>query len=249
MEKDGPIAVVKMNRPEVLNALDTQTLEELLILIELLVKGQQTKALILTGQGEKAFIAGADIKAMQSMSQHQLLDFLNLGQKVSNAFENAPFVTLAAVNGYALGGGFEMALACDFIFASSMAKFGLPEVTLGIIPGFGGTQRLARAIGTRRAKDMIMNAKIINVEEAHSLGIVNQICDSDTLLAESKTAVGRVAQYSTLAIRQVKRAIQCGSSLSFEDGLELEKNMCAVCFETPERKQAMEEFINKKGKR
>lgn len=249
MEKEGPIAIVKMNRPDVLNALDTQSLEELLILIELLAKGSQTKALILTGHGEKAFIAGADIKALQSMNQHQLMDFLNLGQRVSNAFENAPFVTLAAVNGYALGGGFEMALACDFIFAVPNAKFGLPEITLGIIPGFGGTQRLARAVGTRLAKDMILNAKIISAEEGKALGLVNQICPPETLISESKTAVGRVCQYSSIAIRQVKKAIQCGSSLSFEDGLELEKNMCAVCFDTPERIQAMEEFINKKGKR
>lgn len=249
LEQEGPIAVVRMNRPDVLNALDTQALEELVILMDLITKGKQIKVLIITGVDEKAFIAGADIKAMQKMTHVQLIDFLDLGQKVSNAFENAPFVTIAAVNGYALGGGFEVALGCDFIYAGTNAKFGLPEVTLGIIPGFGGTQRLSRAIGTRLAKEMIMTAKIIGAEEAKSLGIVNEIYQPELLLQQAKEAAGRIVQYSSLALRQAKKAIQCGSSLSFEDGLELEKNMCTVCFDTPERIRAMAEFVQKRGKR
>lgn len=249
IERDGPIAYMKMNRPEILNALDAVALEEILELLEQLAKETQIKALIITGRGDRAFIAGADIKAMQNMSHLQMMEFLNLGQKVSNAFENAPFVTFAAVNGYALGGGFEMALACDFIYASSTAKFGLPEITLGIIPGFGGTQRLAKAIGPRLAKEMILNGKIINAEEAKALGIVNQICDPEFLIQSCTDAAKRIIKFSSVAIQLAKKAVQRGTYLSLEDGLELEKNMCAVCFDTPERVEAMEVFINKKGAR
>ncbi len=183
-EKRGSVGIFKINRPEVLNALNKKLLEEFLLFLDLIPRTQQIKALILTGEGEKAFIAGADIKEMQGMDFLQMKQFCELGQKVTLALENAPFLTVAAVNGYALGGGLEMALACDFIYASKTAKVGLPEVSLGIIPGFGGTQRLARAIGTRLAKEMIMSGKVISAEEAQKLGIINHLSEPQDLLKD-----------------------------------------------------------------
>ena len=186
------IALVKINRPQVLNALNREVLTELNMLLDLLEVGQQTKALILTGEGEKAFIAGADIKEMQGMGSVEMRQFSELGQRLTNKLENASFLTIAAVNGYALGGGLEVALACDFIYASQTAKLGLPEVTLGIIPGFGGTQRLSRTIGTRLAKELIMSGTTITAEQALQYGIVNHISAPGSLLDDCTKAAQNI---------------------------------------------------------
>lgn len=248
LEKNGPIAFVKINRPESLNALNKELLEELAILIDLLTRGQQIKAMVLTGEGDKAFVAGADIKEMLQMTHVEMLRFCEMGQEVAHVIENAPFIIIAAVNGYALGGGLELALACDFIYASTTAKLGLPEVTLGIIPGFGGTQRLSRAAGTRLAKEMITTGKTISAPEAKEIGIVNRLCEPSQLLDECFQTASTIAKNSQMAVEQAKKAINVGYSLNIDDALELEKNMCAVCFSTPERQEAMQAFVDKKGK-
>lgn len=246
--QEGEVVVVKINRPHALNALNRETLEELLAFLEESAS-KPVRALVLSGEGEKAFIAGADIKEMQTMNHLQMLEFCTLGQKVANALESAPFLTIAAVNGYALGGGLEMALACDFIYASDKAKLGLPEVSLGIIPGFGGTQRLPRAIGTRLAKEMIMSGMILPAERARDIGIVNHVCKAETLLEDSLVTAGKITKNSYTAIIQAKSAINAGYHLGITEALELEKNMCAVCFATEERANKMLEFTERSTKK
>ncbi len=248
VERHGTVAVLTVNRPEVLNALNEAVMRELLHFLQESADKAACRALILIGAGSKAFIAGADIKQMSGMNHQQMLRFCELGQRVTMALEQAPFLTIAAVNGYALGGGLEMALACDFIYASQSAKMGLPEVTLGIIPGFGGTQRLARAIGTRQAKEVIMNGKMLSAEQAHNLGLVNRVCSDAALLEDCLETAQGMVKYSALAIAQIKRAVDGGYAMSLADGMELERNMCAVCFATPEREQGMAAFLKKVNK-
>ena len=225
------IAVLTVNRPQALNALNLETLEELR---NCLTSQQDIRVLILTG-AEKSFIAGADIKEMQAMNPQQIIEFCQRGQDVANLFETSPFVTIAAVNGYALGGGLEMALACDFIYASQKAKLGLPEVSLGVIPGFGGTQRLARAAGTRRAKEMIMSGQHISAHEALMYGIVNKVCEPESLLQECEKIAKTITGHSYEAIKRAKKAINEGS-------FELETQLFAECFGTKEREEAMSKW-------
>lgn len=248
-EKQSPyIGILKINRPEVLNAINKATLEEMLDFLQTKIKQEDCRVLIITGAGEKSFIAGADIKEMKNMAYTEMLQFTQLGQEVTQAISKAPIIAIAAVNGYALGGGFEMALACDFIVASKNAKFGLPEVSLGIIPGFGGTQRLSRIIGTRQAKELIMSGRTFNAEEAYARGIINHLFDSESLIKEACLISLEIIRHSHFAIIQAKRAIDTGYSLSMEEALELERNMCTVCFATEECNAGMAAFLERHHK-
>lgn len=241
------IAVIKVNRPKVLNALNKDVLKEMQRFLEATALEKKVKAVILTGEGDKAFIAGADIKEMNSYNKHQILEFCQLGQNVANALETAPFLTIAAVNGFALGGGLEMALACDFIYASDKAVLGLPETTLGLIPGFGGSQRLSRAIGTRSAKELIMSGRKIDAKTAESLGIVNRVCSPPELLSQCKQTTQEILKNSFSAVIGAKNAINCGMQLGLTSALELERNIFLSCFETPERNAAMTKFLQKQA--
>jgi enoyl-CoA hydratase len=247
-KQSSHIGILKINRPEVLNAINRATLEEMLDFLRNKSKQEDCRALIITGAGEKSFIAGADIKEMREMSNTEMLQFTELGQEVTQAISRVPLLTIAAVNGYALGGGFEMALACDFIYASKNAKFGLPEVSLGIIPGFGGTQRLSRAIGTRQAKELIMSGRTFTAEEAYARGIVNQICETETLIKDCSVVASEIIRHSHFAIVQAKHAIDAGYHLSMAEALELERNMCAVCFATEECSEGMTAFLERHHK-
>lgn len=248
-EKLGPhIGLLKINRPAVLNAINRSMLEQMLHFFRSPAEHKDCRAVIITGAGEKSFIAGADIKEMKGMSHTEMLQFTELGQEVTQAIAKSPLLTIAAVNGYALGGGFEMALACDFIYASKNAKFGLPEVTLGIIPGFGGTQRLTRILGTRQAKELIMSGRTITAEEAYGRGIVNHLCESDALLKECEVVASEIIRHSRFAITQAKHAIDAGYHLSMAEALELERNMCAVCFATEECAAGMTAFLDRHQK-
>jgi len=242
------IFLLKINRPKVLNALNTETLQELLDLLTSLGKNTACRTLIVTGAGDKSFIAGADIKEMQEMNPIEMMTFSALGQQVTLAFAASPFVIIAAVNGYALGGGLEMALAADFIYAAGTAKFGLPEVSLGIIPAFGGTQRLSRAIGIRRAKELTVTGRMFGAEEAKEWGIVNKICPLEELLPASVTCAQEILQHSRWAVAQAKRAIDVGCPLGLTEALELEKNMCATLFSTEERAAKMTAFLHQRSK-
>lgn len=239
------IALVRVNRPKVLNALNREVLEELLVFLQVTALQQQLRAVILSGTGEKAFIAGADIKEMQTLDNPKMLGFCRLGQEVADALENAPFLTIAAVNGYALGGGCELAMACDFIYASDTASFGLPEVSLGLIPGFGGTQRLPRIVGVPMAKELIMSGRKISAEEAMRVGLVNRVCSRDSLISACKATALEVSQHPFPATWQAKRAINGSIHMGLKEAFEHERNMCALCFASPERAQAMAIFLDR----
>lgn len=243
---DDHIVLLKINRPESLNALNQKTLQELLNFLQEHSYKTSIRCLIVTGAGDKSFIAGADIKEMLQMSQQELLLFCQLGQDVTMAFSRVPFPVIAAVNGFALGGGLEMALAADFIYASNTAKLGLPEVSLGIIPAFGGTQRLCRAIGTRAAKELIMTGRMIDAQEAKDLRLINKICLPEMLIQDSIATAKDIVKHSPCAIAQGKRAIDFGMHLSMNESLELEKNAALVTFQTEERKEKMKAFVERK---
>lgn len=237
---------LSIQRPEKLNALNTAVLRELQDFLMIHTQRKELRALIITGAGDKAFVAGADIKEMQTLDHMEMLELCKLGQRVTRMLETAPFATLAAVNGFALGGGLELALACDFIYASDRARLGLPEVTLGIIPGFGGTQRLARAAGSRQAKELVMSGKMISADEALRIGIVNRVCPHENLLEESRKTATAIAQNPLSATMQAKSVIVHGADMSLVDGLALERNACAVCFATPDREEGMQAFVEKR---
>lgn len=245
LQQTGPIATLTINRPKALNALNTETLHELKSFLDTLPTSG-IRVLIVTG-AEKAFVAGADISEMQPMRATDMLGFCDLGQGVMSQFENAPCVTIAAVNGYCLGGGLELALGCDFIYASENAQLGLPECGLGLIPGFGGTQRLARAIGTRRAKDLIFSARRIKAQEACSIGLVNHVVPAEQLLPTCIQAAEAICKQSFFAVMQAKRAINRGENLSMQEALELEKQCCAVAFGTADREEGMKAFLEKRA--
>ncbi len=242
-EINDQIALLRVNRPEVLNAVNKTVLEELQLFLEITAQQQKLKAVILSGTGEKAFIAGADIKEMHAMDHHQMLEFCRLGQHVANLLESAPFLTIAAVNGYALGAGIELAMACDLLYASRSAQFGLPEVKLGLIPGFGGTQRLTSRVGLHMAKELIMSGRKISAEEARSLKIVNNVCEAPFLLDQCQQAVSEILQNPFNAVVQAKLAINSHMNLSQSAALELERDKCAMCFATHESQNAINAFL------
>jgi enoyl-CoA hydratase len=245
-EKKGPVGLLRINREEVLNALNQGLLEEMKAFLTTTVFEEEIRVLILTGEGPKAFIAGADIKQMKDMGHMEMLKFCDLGQGVSSLLETIDVVTIAAVNGFALGGGLEIALACDFIIASDNAKLGLPEVTLGLIPGFGGTQRLTRAVGTRMAKEMVMSADMISADEAKSIGLVNHVHPQDELIDRCFEMAEKILNNAFSAVTQAKRAINHGQSLSLQDALEMEKQCCAVSFASDNRLEGMTAFLEKR---
>jgi enoyl-CoA hydratase len=240
---DNHTGMITINRPDVLNALDLTTLNELSdLLLEL--KGK-IKVLIITGKGNKGFIAGADIKEMNRFTPEEFSDFLILGQKITNLIEDIHWISIAAVNGYALGGGAEIALACDLIFASSNAKFGLPEVKLGIIPGFGGTVRLGRKIALNKAKELIFKGEIISSDQAYNLGIVNQVTTPENLLEETMMNVRMIQNNSLTAVLAAKKSLHKCHLPELENCLMIERSLCLDCFNTTDRVEGMTAFINK----
>jgi enoyl-CoA hydratase len=200
-----------------------------------------------TGAGEKAFVAGADIASMRNMSADEAKIFGQKGHAAMDALGSLPFPVIAAVNGFALGGGCELALACDFIYASERAKFGQPEVNLGVIPGFGGTQRLARRVSVGVARELIYTGNIIDAQEALRIGLVNKVLPADQLLAEAKKTAQLIAQKGPLAIRYAKRVIGEGLDNTLGDGNEIEVDTFAACFRTQDQKEGMSAFLEKRA--
>jgi enoyl-CoA hydratase len=244
--EDGGIGLLSINRPSKLNALNIQVLRELKECLAI-IHTKSLKGLILTGEGEKAFIAGADIAEMKPMSKGEASAFSELGQQVTIRFESLPFPAIAAVNGFALGGGFEMALACDFIFSTSNAVFGLPEVKLGLIPGFGGTVRLARITGERRAKEIMFSGRNVSSEEAHKLGITLEVYPTKAELIEGcKKWLSMASQNSLYAISRAKHAMRTSSEEIIEHSLIMERDEFAAIFQTPEMVEGTQAFLEKR---
>ena len=246
IERDGAVVTVTVNRPKALNALNPATLWELQRCCEELRQDKTARCVLVTGAGDRAFIAGADIAAMQQMSVIDGRSFALFGQGVMRQLELLPIPVIAAVNGFALGGGLELALACDIILASTTAKFGQPEINLGIIPGFGGTQRLARRIGVEAARLLIYTGEVIGAEEAWRLGLVVRVVPPAELLSQAKQLAAALAAKAPVAMQQAKAAINTGSDIDLDDGCRYEAEAFAVAFGTNDRAEGMCAFIEKR---
>lgn len=240
------IGLITVNRPRALNALNRETLLELDSLFELLSKDKTIQAIIITGSGDKAFVAGADITEMQQMSAVEGREWGKLAQSVFNKIENFPRPVLAAVNGYALGGGCELAMACDIRIASEKAKFGQPEVSLGITPGFGGTQRLPRLIGKGRAKELLFTGDMIDAEEAYRIGLVNKIAAHQNLVETAREMANRILLRGPVAVTLCKAAVNEGMDVDLESGCAYEAEVFGLCFATADQKEGMTAFLEKR---
>ena len=247
LETEGAVAVLTIDRPKALNALNQQVLKELEEAISKVAHDSSLRALIVTGGGEKAFVAGADIGEMQNYTTAQALMFAQLGHRVLGALEALHVPTIAAVNGFALGGGCELALSCDLIYASEKAKLGLPEVTLAVIPGFGGTQRLTRLVGKARAKELIFTGDMIDAAKAKEIGLVLDVLPPAELLAHCKKIAGTIAKRGPVAVSQAKRAIEHGADLPLKDACELERQAFALLFGTADQREGMKAFVEKRA--
>lgn len=245
-ETQGAVGILTIDRPKSLNALSVATLSEILRCLRDIRRGGSIRCLIVTGAGEKAFVAGADIAGMSGMSAVEAKNFSRLGQRVTTAIEELPVPVIAAVNGFALGGGFELAMACDLIIASEKARFGQPEITLGIIPGFGGTQRLVRRVGPPRARELIFGGEMIDAETARQWGIVNKVVKPEELLAEARRFAEKLAAKPPIALEQAKQAIQLGTSVDLQSGLHFEADAFALTFSTEDQKEGMKAFLEKR---
>ena len=240
---EGAVATLTVNRPDKLNALNAKVLDELTGAFKALCELGDVRAAVLTGAGEKAFVAGADIAAMSTMNPEQAAAFARKGHALGDALVEAPFPVIAAVNGFALGGGTELALACDLIYASEKAKFGQPEVGLGVIPGFGGTQRLARRVGVGKARELVFTAATLDAAEALSIGLVDRVFPHDALAAEAGAAAGRIAKNAPRAVAYAKRAMHAGENVPLGVAKELEVQAFGLCFATEDQKTGMRAFV------
>lgn len=245
VEKNQGIALLTINRPKAFNALNTAVLDELQKTFEELSREKAVKVIILTGSG-KAFVAGADITEMSDMDPAQALAFSRKGQRLMSFIGDIEQPVIAAVNGFALGGGLELALACDFIYASEKAKFGFPEVTLGIMPGFGGTQKLARIIGRNKANEMIFTGNAFKADEAEKWGIVNRICPEQSLISQANETATKIAANGSVAVAHSKDSVKTGLPMSEADGLLYESSIFATLFSSHDQKEGMQAFLEKR---
>lgn len=246
IDRQDPIAVLTLNRPEKLNALDQSVLQELLRGLDELERVNSVRVAVLTGAGGKAFAAGADIAAMLEMSPEGARQFAELGQRATEAIERARFPVIAAVNGFALGGGCEIAMACDFIYASEGAKLGQPEVGLGIMPGFGGTQRLTRRVGPSRARELCMTGRTVGAEEALRIGLVDAVWPAEALLSKALEIASAIATKAPLAVSAIKRAILRGQDVPLPVANEVEAAWFASLFGTDDQREGMRAFVEKR---
>lgn len=245
LEKQENIAVISINRPKALNALNSDILTELDSAIDKVIEDEDVYVVILTGKG-KAFVAGADIAEMKDMNSVEARRFANKGLNLFRKIELMEKPIIAAVNGFALGGGCELAMCCDIRIASNKAKFGQPEVGLGITPGFGGTQRLSRLVGEGKAKELIFTADIIKSEEAHRIGLVNRVVTDEKLMEAAIEMASKIASNGQLAIRYSKSAINRGGEVDIDTGMSIEKNLFGLCFASEDQKEGMAAFLEKR---
>ncbi len=246
IQTSNGITTLTINRPQVLNALNSDVVRELECALYELDLDAAVRVIIVTGAGEKAFVAGADIKEMSEISAYEAHDFARRGQRLMLLINKMTTPVIAAVNGYALGGGLELALACDFIYASENAKFGFPEVGLGIIPGFGGTQNLARLIGPNRASELIFTGRIIPAAQAHAWGIVNELCTPEELLSKVASTAREIAGKGALGVTYAKDAITNGLNMTKGDGFRYEASLFGVLFATSDQREGMGAFLEKR---
>ena len=244
-EKKEEIAFLTICKPEVLNALDEEVLSELDRALAEAAEDTQAKVLILTGEG-RAFAAGADIGAQSTLDLEGGRTWGRKGSTILRRLELLPIPTIAAVNGFALGGGCELAMACDMIIASEKAKFGQPEVSLGITPGFSGTQRLARKVGKAKAMELILTGDMIKAHEALRIGLINSVFSPDQLLDEAKTLAQRIMKNGPLAVKYAKTAVVRGIEMDMDSAMALENQLFGMCFATEDQKEGMKAFLEKR---
>ena len=244
-EAEGQIGIITINRPKALNALNSTVLDELDKTLDG-VDLESIRCLILTGAGEKSFVAGADIGEMSSLTKAEGEAFGKKGNDVFRKIETFPIPVIAAVNGFALGGGCEICMSCDIRICSENAVFGQPEAGLGITPGFGGTQRLARIVGTGKAKEMIYGARNIKAEEAYRIGLVNNVYPADELMTAAKKLATTIARNAPIAVRNCKRAINEGMQVDMDQAIAIEEKLFGDCFESHDQREGMAAFLEKR---
>ncbi len=245
LEVSDSVAMLTFNRPEVLNALNPETISEFRSALQQVQKKDQAKVLMLTGAG-RAFVAGADIQVLQGLDPLGARQFAQAGQEALFALEAMDIPAIACVNGFALGGGCEIAMACDFVCASEDAKFGQPEINLGIIPGFGGTQRLARLVGKARAKELCMTGRIISAQEAFAMGLVTRLFPANTLIDETMKIAKTIADKGMVSLRAIKHVINNGFDADLKTACALEADTFAMCFASPDQKEGTTAFLEKR---
>lgn len=245
-ETNGAVGLITINRPEALNALNSAMLAELDQLFDQ-IDLEVIRCLVITGAGEKAFIAGADVAEMSEMDQAEALLFSETGNSLFSKIEKFPVPVIAAINGYALGGGNELALSCDIRICSQNAVFGQPEASLGITPGFGGTQRLARVIGSKsKAKEILFTCRNIKADEALVIGLVSAVYPSESLMEEALKIAARIASHAPIAVRNIKKAVNEGLDMSIDDAIKREIELFSACFATEDQKEGMQAFLKKR---
>ena len=245
LEKKEHIAVATINRPKALNALNNQTLDELQMVFDYVSKENDIYGVIITGEG-RGFVAGADIVQMQPYRSEQGRDYASYAQATFNKIETLNKPVIAAVNGFALGGGCELALSCDIILASEKAKFGQPEVGLGITPGFSGTQRLPRRVGVAKAKELIFSGRMIKADEAKEIGLVNAVYAPEALMDGALEMAKSFTKNAPIAVKYAKACIDRGMQMDIDGGIAVENELFAMCFATADQKEGMGAFLEKR---
>lgn len=246
LEKKGNIAVATINRPKALNALNSDVLTDLNELVDVVAADAEIRALVITGSGEKAFVAGADIGEMSTLTAAEGEAFGKHGNDVFRRIETLPIPTIAAINGFALGGGCELSMSCDIRICSEAAVFGQPEVGLGITPGFGGTQRLARLISPGMAKQLIYTAKNIKADEAYRIGLVNAVYPAEELMPAAEKLANTIANNAPIAVRACKKAINDGLQVDMDQAIVIEEKLFGSCFKTADQIEGMGAFLEKR---
>jgi len=247
VSRDGDICTVTINRPEVMNPLNTQVFKDLEQVLDEIAVDDSLSVVIVTGAGDKSFVAGADIAEMRNMPPAEAYALSTRAHRVFDKLENLPMPTIAAINGFALGGGTEVVLSCDIRIASDRAKFSAPEVSLGITPGFGGTQRLPRAIGTAKALEMMLTGRMIDAQEAAAMGLVNRVVPHEELWDEVLKLARAIEANGRNAVRLTKRAVRAGQDIDVQAGCEIEASIWALSFDE-ERTKRMTAFLEKRKK-
>lgn len=246
VERSDGIATVTLNRPKALNAINREMTRELAQVAEECERDPAVRVVIITGAGDRAFLAGADISEFQGVTPLEALGFSQRIQALYTRIERLPQPTIAAVNGFALGGGCELTQVCDLVIASETARFGQPEVNLGILPGAGGTQRLARLVGRHRAKEICLTGDMLDAHEAYRIGLVNRVVPPDRLMAEARAVAERLREKSAATLRLIKEAIDEGYDLALEAGLAVEAKAWAIAFATEDRTEGVAAFLEKR---
>lgn len=245
-EKNEVVATLTISKPKALNALSSDVLKEINSVLDEVEKDQELRCLIVTGEGDKAFVAGADIKEIKELNQEAAFDFAGFGQKVFMRFENLKVPVIAAVNGFALGGGLELAMSCDFIIASDNAKLGLPECTLGLMPGFGGSVRLARKIGPSRAKQMMFTGDMVDASQAMQISLVNEVVPASELMDHVNKLAGKIAKRAPMALAAIKKTVETTYGVETSQAMSIEQKEFGQLCGTQDVQEGTSAFIEKR---